>query len=181
MKAAFVISDPHIARVLIDPMRRAILDLLRERPMTQTQLANELGLSSASLNYHIKLLLSKKLVTIARKQVGAHGIMEIFYSSTVYYFVYDLDSLPNEIRRYFHPLSLERARAVISTLFLKSNSFQIDQTPKGIDEISIELSRMITSVARAYEKKVVQQGKENTTLEIYNKAIRRLLKKLGSH
>lgn len=180
MKAALVISDPDIAKVLIDPMRRAILDLLREKPMTQTQLANELGLSSASLNYHIKLLLSKKLVTIVRKQIGVHGIMEIFYSSTVCYFVYDLDSLPNEIRRYFHPLSLERARAVISTLFLKYNSFQIDQTPKGINEISIELSRMITSVARAYEKKVVQQGKENTTLEIYNKAIKRLLKKLGS-
>jgi DNA-binding transcriptional ArsR family regulator len=180
MKATLIVSDPKVAKILIDPMRRAILDMLREKPMTQTQLANELGLSSASLNYHIKLLLSKKLVTIAKKQVGTHGIMEIFYSSTVYYFVYDLDSLPNDIRRYFHPVSLERARAVVSALFLKYNSIRIDQTPKGINEISIELSRMITNVARSYQKKNVQQGKENVTLEIYNKAIRQLLKKISS-
>ena len=74
MKAVFIVDKSKIAKVLIDPMRRAILYLLRQKPMTQTQLANELGLSPPSLNYHIKLLKSIDFVVIARKQLEAHGI-----------------------------------------------------------------------------------------------------------
>ena len=70
----------------LDPMRRAILGLVRQRPMTQAGLANELGLSAASLNYHIKIL---RLVVIAKKEVERHRIMQIFFSATAYLFVYD--------------------------------------------------------------------------------------------
>ena len=45
MKAVFIVDKSKIAKVLINPMRRAILNLLRQKPMTQTQLANELRLS----------------------------------------------------------------------------------------------------------------------------------------
>src|SRR5919107_1534265 len=54
MKAVYIVNDLKVAKILVDPMRRAILDLLRQRPMTQAQLAHELGLTGASLNYHIK-------------------------------------------------------------------------------------------------------------------------------
>ena len=54
MNAVYIVDDTKVAKILVDPMRRAILDLLREKPMTQAALANELGLSGASLNYHIK-------------------------------------------------------------------------------------------------------------------------------
>ena len=176
MKAVYIVNNSKIAKILIDPMRRAILDLLREKSMTQTQLAKELDLSTASLNYHIKLLLSKKLVTIAKKQIGEHGIVQIFYSGIAYYFVYDLDSLPNEFGRYFYPLSLERARAVISALLLSYKSLIIPRTPNMINEISIELSRIITSVAKTYEGRDIEQGTENIILEIYNKAINIFIK-----
>ena len=69
MKAIYIVDDAKIAKVLIDPMRRAILGLLRQRPMTQAGLANELGLTAASLNYHMNILRSRKLVTIAKKEV----------------------------------------------------------------------------------------------------------------
>ncbi|HEY7111109.1 MAG TPA: helix-turn-helix domain-containing protein [Nitrososphaeraceae archaeon] len=177
MRAVHIVRDAKVAKVLIDPMRREILDLLREKPMTQTQLARELELSPASLNYHIKLLRSKRLVTIAKKQVGVNGIVEIFYSTVAYYFIYDMESLPNHIMRYFHPLSLERARAVISSLLLVDKSFTVDQTPEGIDKFSVELSRIIANVAKSYEKRKISHGKENLTLEIYNKAIMNLVKR----
>ena len=41
MKAVYIVDDAKIAKVLIDPMRRAILGLLRQKPMTQAGLANE--------------------------------------------------------------------------------------------------------------------------------------------
>jgi DNA-binding transcriptional ArsR family regulator len=91
MKAVYIVNDLRVAKILVDPMRRAILDLLRQRPMTQAQLAQELSLTGASLNYHIKKLRSKKLVVVVKKE---HNIMQIFFSSIAYLFVYDLDSFP---------------------------------------------------------------------------------------
>ena len=181
MKAVFIVDKSKIAKVLIDPMRRAILNLLRQKPMTQTQLANELGLSPPSLSYHIKLLKSINLVVIAKKQVESHGITQIFYSSVAYFFVYDLDSLPRDIGRYFYPLSLERARAVVSVLLLKNKSFKIEQTPDGINRVSRELSRIITNVARPFTARDVLQGRETVAFEIYLKSVQLLLRNVKSN
>ncbi len=174
-------------------MRRAILGLLRQRPMTQAGLANELGLTAASLNYHINILRSKKLVTIAKKEVERHRIMQIFFSTTAYLFVYDLDSLPKSIARYFYPVSLERARAVVVSLHMlnrkvlsssssssssspQSSVYTIDQTPESIDAISENLSRFLVKTAKSYEDKVVNHGDESIIYEIYSKALSSFLK-----
>jgi DNA-binding transcriptional ArsR family regulator len=129
MKAVYIVDDLEVAKILVDPMRRAILDLLRQRPMTQAQLANVLGLTGASLNYQMKKLRSKKLVVVAKREIEEHSIMQIFYSSTAYLFVYDLDSFPTNIARYFYPVSLERARSVVSLFILKEKGYHIEQTP----------------------------------------------------
>ena len=185
MKAVYVVDDAKIAKVLIDPMRRAILGLLRQRPMTQAGLANELGLTAASLNYHMNILRSKKLVTIAKKEVERHRIMQIFFSTTAYLFVYDLDSLPKSIARYFYPVSLERTIGIVSLLMLnrkvlssssQSSVYTIDQTPESIDAISENLSRFLVKTAKSYESKVVNHGDESIIYEIYSKALSSFLK-----
>jgi DNA-binding transcriptional ArsR family regulator len=190
MKAVYIVDDAKIAKVLIDPMRRAILGLLRQRPMTQAGLANELGLTAASLNYHMNILRSKKLVTIAKKEVERHRIMQIFFSTTAYLFVYDLDALPKSIARYFYPVSLERARAVVVSLLMlnrkvlssssssppQSSVYTIDQTPESIDAISENLSRFLVKTAKSYEDKIVNHGDESIIYEIYSKALSSFLK-----
>ena len=188
MKAVYIVDDAKMAKVLIDPMRRAILGLLRQRPMTQAGLANELGLTAASLNYHMNILRSKKLVTIAKKEVERHRIMQIFFSTTAYLFVYNLDSLPKSIARYFYPVSLERARAVVVSLLMlnrkvlssssspQSSMYAIDQTPESIDAISENLSRFLVKTAKSYEDKVVNHGDESIIYEIYSKALSSFLK-----
>src|SRR5919199_5637302 len=123
MKAVYIVNDVKIAKILVDPMRRAILDLLRQKPMTQAGLANELGLTGASLNHHMKILRSNRLVTIFKREIERHRIMQIFFSSVGYLFVYDLDSLPKNIARYFYTVSLERARAVVSLLVMYNKEF----------------------------------------------------------
>src|ERR671932_793486 len=136
MKAVYIVNDVKVAKVLVDPMRRAILDLLGQRPMTQAGLANELGLTGPSLNHHMKILRSNKLVTIFKREIEKHRIMQIFLSSVAYLFVYDLDSLPKNIARYFYPVSLDRARAVLSLLLIYNKEFSgydIDQTPEPIN------------------------------------------------
>src|ERR671927_2016214 len=165
MKAVYIVDDVKIAKVLVDPMRRAILDLLRQKPMTQAGLANELGLTGPSLNYHMKILRSKKLVTIVKKEIERHRILQIFFSSVAYLFVYDLDSLPKNIARYFYPVSLERARAVVSLLTLNKkdslmSSYHIEQTPEAINDLSENLSRFLVNTARSYEKLTVNHANE---------------------
>jgi DNA-binding transcriptional ArsR family regulator len=163
-------------------MRRAILDLLRQKPMTQAGLADELGLTGASLNHHMKILRSNKLVTVAKKEVEMHRIMQIFFSSVAYLFVYDLDSLPKNVARYFYPISLERARAVISLLTLNKkgssslSSYYIEKTPEVINTISENLSRFLVYTAKSYEKQTVNHADERIIYEIYRKALGSLLK-----
>ena len=179
MKAVYIIDDVKIAKILVDPMRRAILDLLRQKPMTQAGLANELGLTAASLNHHIKILRSNKLVTIFKREVERHRIMQIFFSSVAYLFIYDLDSLPKNVARYFYPVSLERARALASLLLLYdkklSLAYKIKNTPEAINYISESLSRQLVIAAKSYENRIINHGDERYVYEIYGKAVTNLL------
>jgi len=174
MKAVYIVNNPKVAKTLIDPMRRAILDLLRQKPMTQAQMADELGLSSASLNYHIKILRSRKLVVVAKREYERHGIKQIFFLAAAYLFVYDLDLLPKSIARYFCPVSLERARSAISLLII-NNRNSIDQTPNTSDSFAEMLSRQLVKVAKAYVEKEVSHAQEKVIYEIYTKAMSELL------
>jgi DNA-binding transcriptional ArsR family regulator len=174
MKAVYIVNNPKVAKTLIDPMRRAILDLLRQKPMTQAQMADELGLSSASLNYHIKILRSRKLVVVAKREYERHGIKQIFFLAAAYLFVYDLDLLPKSIARYFSPVSLERARSAISLLII-NNRNSIDQTPNTSDSFAEMLSRQLVKVAKAYVEKQVSHAQESIIYEIYTKAMSELL------
>jgi DNA-binding transcriptional ArsR family regulator len=174
MKAAYIVNNSKVAKTLIDPMRRAILDLLRQKPMTQAQMADELGLSSASLNYHIKILRSRKLVVVAKREYERHGIKQIFFLAAAYLFVYDLDLLPKSIARYFCPVSLERARSTIS-LLITNNRNSIDQTPNTSNSFAEILSRQLVKVAKAYVEKQVNHAQESIIYEIYTKAMSELL------
>ena len=174
MKAVYIVNKSRVAKVLIDPMRRAILDLLRQKPMTQAQMADELGLSGASLNYHIKILRSKKLVVVAKREYERHGIKQIFFLAAAYLFIYDLNSLPKDISRYFFPVSIERARGVISML-IRSDRNNIAQSPTVSNRIAETLSNQLVKLAKDYEQKEVKYADEKIIYEIYTKAISKLL------
>jgi DNA-binding transcriptional ArsR family regulator len=174
MKTTYVVDNLSVAKVLIDPMRRAILDLLRISPMTQAKLADELGLSGPSLNYHMKLLKSKKLVAITKREAEKHGIIQKFFEPAAYLFVYDLDALPKHIARYFYPVSLERTRGIISALHVANDSKfgLVADPPDQINQLSERISRSLVKVARRYSDKEVQYGSEAIVFTIYSQALR---------
>lgn len=177
MKAVFVVKSKEVAAVLVDPMRRAILDLLRTMPMTQAQLGKELGLTAASLNYHIRILRSKKLVVIEKREREKHKIMQIFFSPIAYLFVYDLDLLPKSIARYFYPVSLERTRGAISALKLSGSTHDFGSSPREINDVAEKLSRSLVEIAKEYESKNVNHGSEVLVSEIYAKALKHFISK----
>jgi DNA-binding transcriptional ArsR family regulator len=160
-------------------MRRAILDLLRTSPMTQAQLGKELGLTAASLNYHMRILRSNKIVTIHRKEREKHKIMQIFFSPVAYLFVYDLYGLPKNIARYFYPVSLERTRGAISAFKCSGESNFLGASSNEINITSERFSRFLVEIAREYESREVGFGSEKLTYEIYAKALKRLIASLN--
>lgn len=180
MRAVYIVNQIPVAKVLVDPMRRAILNLLREKPMTQAQLAEELGLSNASLNYHIKILHEHKLVNVIKSVAEEHGIIQKFFSPVAYLFVYDVDSIPKDLSRYFYPISLERARAFISILMIERNSHSHSLLRmlghENINEISASLSSLLVNVASQYIQKRASYGDEKIVYDIYTKAFNLLLK-----
>ncbi|HYZ51047.1 MAG TPA: hypothetical protein VE593_09185, partial [Nitrososphaeraceae archaeon] len=127
-----------------------------------------------------KILRSNRLVTIFKREIERHRIMQIFLTSVAYLFVYDLDSLPKNIARYFYPVSLERARAVVSLLLMYnedlSSDYKIEHTAETINRISEKLSRHLIMAAKSYENKTINHDDEHNVYEIYAKAISNLLK-----
>lgn len=169
-----IISNPDAAKLVSDPMRRAILNLLRQRALTESELAESLGLTDATVNYHLRLLMQGGFLTIPRRVEEGHGIMQKFYAPGAYLYLPDVTKLPKEVARYYYPINVERIRGVLSV--------QAEGLAKGltgdVDGLGEDLARELVHVARAYSEKVVVQGDgERLVSEIYSKALSRLSQK----
>lgn len=78
-----VLDDPEVLRLITDPLRLRLLELLRRAPRTVTELAKAMGVARTRLYYHIRLLEGAGLVTVAETQLVA-GITEKRYRVTAY-------------------------------------------------------------------------------------------------
>lgn len=78
-----VIDNPETLRLIADPLRLRLLELLRRRPRTVTELADELELPRTNLYYHVKLLQSHGLVEVEETRVVS-GITEKRFRATAF-------------------------------------------------------------------------------------------------
>lgn len=173
VKLVEVIRDPEAAKLISDPMRRAILNLLRQRSLTEAELAESLGLTDASMNYHLQLLKKAGFITIARREEEEHGIMQKFYAPTAFLYLPDVERLPREVARYFYPINIERARGVLSAL----GSGNRIAMPGGqdVDVLGEELAKALVAVARRYSDRYVIQGEGEALVgRIYSTALSEL-------
>ena len=174
-KSAEVITDPEKAKVLVDPMRREMMRLLAERPMTEKELAITLGLSDPSVGYHLRILKESGLIEIARKEVEEHGIVQKFYQTKVLAYFIDGRVMPLEIERYFMPVSLERARGIIATLKIITGGPEQVSTEQ-LEKFSKILSSTIVRVVPKYSKNWSGDSEELINM-IYRDALIYLLDK----
>jgi DNA-binding transcriptional ArsR family regulator len=173
VKLVEIIRDPEAAKLISDPMRRAILNLLRQRSLTEAELAESLGLTDATVSYHLQLLKKVGFITIAKREEEGHGIMQKFYAPTAYLYLPDVGSLPREVARYFYPINIERARGVLSVL----GDRQDIAGPNGraVDKLGEDLAKALVTVARRYSEKQVSQGEGEALVgEIYSNALSEL-------
>lgn len=125
-----VLNDPEVLRLIADPLRLRILELLRQAPRTVTELAELLGLARTRLYYHVRLLESHDLITVAETHVVA-GITEKRYRVTAFRFSVD------------------------KTLF---GSLRDDQAPLDV-LLSVILDEVATEIRRAVQSGLIELEK----------------------
>jgi DNA-binding transcriptional ArsR family regulator len=76
-----VVSDLEMLRLVSDPFRIQLLELLREAPRTVKELAATLGVPPTRLYYHINLLEEHGLIRVASSRLVS-GILEKRYEVT---------------------------------------------------------------------------------------------------
>jgi DNA-binding transcriptional ArsR family regulator len=174
-KTVEVIIEPEKAKVLVDPMRREMVSMLAERPMTEKELAQSLGLSDPSVGHHLKILSEAGLVRIGRKEVEQHGIVQKFYETNALVYFIDERIMPLEIERYFMAVSLERARGAIAALSALTGKLQHISTDE-LEEFAKTLNSTIVSATPRYSRSW-RGSREELISTIYRDALIHLLQK----
>lgn len=98
--------------------------------------------------------------------------MQIFFASVAYLFVYDLEALPKNIGRYFFPVSLERARSVLSAYYVsEGRNDPANYSCEEVNKIAESLSYLLVKTAKHYQNKEVEYGEEKVVNLIYKRCI----------
>lgn len=167
-----IIGDIKSAEVLIDPIRRQILELLAEEEMTEAAIAKRLEFSQASISHHMKELSRAHLVEIARTEAEAHGILQKFYRASARLIMVDYEKMPYSIRRYTLALYIERVRGALAAL--AHGNQKVKLTRGDIEVLSDALAKQVVTVARELEKDYGGSSREEMILAIYSAALSRV-------
>ena len=174
-RAAYVIRDEKTAMLVVDPMRRTILNLLADNSYTQSQIAGIVGLMDASVGHHIRILEQAKLVKVVKREVEAHGIMQRFYRSVALCVVVDTERMSKSVSKYFFPANIERLRGVLAALqYSKKEIPKVDTS--NLERISELLAVFIAREAAKIATKQVTSDRETITIEIYRRALSSLFR-----
>ncbi len=91
----FTISDLETLKVMTDPLRLQIMEIMMEQPVTVKQLAARLEMEPTKLYYHVNLLEKHGLIVIVKTQVVS-GIIEKHYQAAAGSFHVDRNLLSPE-------------------------------------------------------------------------------------
>lgn len=85
----FVINDFETLRVVADPLRTQVLELLVRQPQTVKQVAEKLGLAPSKLYYHFNLLEKHGLIRVVETRLIANMVEKLYQATAA-----DLDVEP---------------------------------------------------------------------------------------
>jgi DNA-binding transcriptional ArsR family regulator len=185
-KAVKIVESP---KILADPVRREILRLLNIRPQTSTQLAERLNLSKSTVGHHIVVLRRTKLIKIKWAKPSIHGILEKYYEPVSLVFIEDYKHIPEELKKYFLSIHMERLRGVMGAFQLvgdMTSAFQTirkswEQTvkiPSDFDlltELGDESLKYMTQIGEKYEKLNTDLDAETLLTKIYSETLRAII------
>lgn len=174
MRGVHIVDDTKTAEKLVDPMRRTILTLLANHPMTESGLAKTLGLTESAIGYHLKTLEAIGLVRVVRREPEPHGILQKFYGASAMVFVIDTNHLPQEISRYFLPINLERIRGFLSGL--SADKLEAVKDDRTVERLAAQFVDHLVEAGNAH-KDEVDLGREELNIKLYREAFLMMLLK----
>lgn len=92
--STFVLTTPAHLDAVAHPLRIRVLWLLNDRPMTNQQMAAELGESPSRLHFHVRKLAAAGLIHIVETRPKG-GVLEKLYGLVADRYVLDAGLLPS--------------------------------------------------------------------------------------
>lgn len=173
--AVCIVDAPEKIRLLADFTRAEILQLLCERPMTEAQLSEELGLTRAAVGYHLNLLLKAELIFLDRVEPERHGILQKFYSPVAAFFIVDCDNVPHDVKRYFLQTQIMYLRGVFIAFQLHHRFCGV--SPATLEELAETMLRQLKEVGRKYVGEGHVENAETLKVKIYAEALNNLTRR----
>ncbi len=78
-KPVFIVEDLETLRVLTDPLRLQILEVLNQKPQTVGEVADKLGLASSRLYYHFNMLEEHGLIEVVETRMVSNMIEKLYW------------------------------------------------------------------------------------------------------
>lgn len=173
-KAVLILEDPEAIHLLGDFTRSEILRLLSDRPMTETQLSEELGLTKAAVGYHLRLLRDAGLIEISNIEAEEHGILQKFYSSVATLLIVDPDHVPEDVRRYFLETQIEHLEGMLSVFRLYDRISEVSS--ENLEELAKAMLSQLKIVGKKHIKEEAAENAESLRVKIYAEALANLTK-----
>ena len=167
--AVKVVRDESQAKLISDPMRREMLRLLSRRALTEKELSKIMGLSPPSIGHHLKALREEELISKVRSEAGGHGIIQKWYIANAQAFIVDRERLPNDVRRYFMPIDIERARGVTACLSLFGET--VAPSTRSMETLTHQVCKAICKTAEKYQGPL-EDDPERVMHQVFSKALR---------
>ena len=146
-----------------------MLRLLSRRALTERDLSRTIGLSPPSIGHHLKALKKGRLISTVRNEEGEHGIVQKWYLADAQAFIVDRDRLPNDVRRYFMAMDIERSRGVAACLSLLGHDVQ--PSTRSMEMLTQQVCKSICKTAERY-RGPVEQDPEKVIHQIYSQALK---------
>lgn len=173
-KAVHIVDNPESIRLLADFTRTEILRLLSKYPMTETQLAEQLGLTRAAVGYHLHLLMNAELITISKVEAEEHGILQKYYTPIAVLLIVDPAHIPRDVQRYFIRMEIEHLRGIFSALQLYQHVSKVSS--RTLEELAVAMLKQLRIVGQKHTKDMTLEDAELLKVKIYTEALVSLTK-----
>ncbi|MGH2639456.1 MAG: ArsR/SmtB family transcription factor [Rhabdochlamydiaceae bacterium] len=162
--------------LLVDPMRRTILNLLADTAYTESQIADIVGLADASVGHHLRILAKSKLIKLVKREEEAHGIMQNFYRAVALCIAVDIERMSKSVSKYFFPVNIERIRGTMAGLKIGKNEGFPSTGTADLERIAERLAVFIAREATRLGIRETSFDRETITIQIYSRALRKALR-----
>ncbi len=169
-----IVDDPDSIRLLADFTRTEILRLLSKYSMTETQLAEQLGLTRAAVGYHLHLLMDAGLITVSKVEAEKHGILQKYYAPIAVLLIIDPAYIPSDVQRYFIRMEIEHLRGIFSALQLYHHVSKVSSGT--FEQLAMAMLKQLKIVGQKHTKDMALEDAELLKVKIYAEALASLTK-----